>query len=94
MLHELENSPKVVGVKQVRRALLSGRATRVYLARDADPQLAQSLERQARERGVDITWAESMKALGRACGIAVGAACGAVVSSADGAERGQKSKAR
>lgn len=93
MLHELENTPKVVGVKQVRRALLNGRATRVYLARDADPQLAQPLERQARERGVDITWAESMKALGRACGIAVGAACGAVVSSTDGAERGQKSKA-
>ena len=91
MLHELENTPKVVGVKQVRRALLNGRATRV--ARDADPQLAQPLERQARERGVDITWAESMKALGRACGIAVGAACGAIVSSADGAERGQKPKA-
>ena len=82
MLSELQNSDKVVGAKQVRRALLSGRARRVYLAKDADPQLTGPLERQAAEKGVDVTWTDSMKALGRACGIAVGAACGAVVSNA------------
>ncbi len=80
MLNELENELKVVGVKQTRRALASGRAKRLYLAKDADPQLTQPLERQAQEKGVETVWAESMKALGRACGIAVGAACGAVVS--------------
>ena len=80
MLSELQNSDKVVGAKQVRRALLSGRARRVYLAKDADPQLTQPLERQAQEKGVETVWAASMKALGRSCGIAVGAACGAIVS--------------
>ena len=79
MLSELENASKVVGVKQVRRALLSGRARRVYLAKDADPQLTGPLERQAREQGVDIAWADGMKALGRACKIAVGAAVCAVI---------------
>ena len=74
MLSELENASKVVGVKQVRRALSGGRAGRVYLAKDADPQLTQPLERQAQEQGVDVAWAESMKALGRACKIAVGTA--------------------
>ena len=93
MLSELQNSDKVVGVKQVRRALLNGRAKRLYLAKDADPQLTEPLERQADERNVEVAWTDSMKAPGRACGIAVGAACGAVVNSADGAERGQKSKA-
>ena len=77
MLRELENAPKVVGVKQVRRALLNGRATRVYLARDADPQLIRPLEELAREQGVETLWFDSMKELGRDCGIAVGAAVAA-----------------
>ena len=74
MLTELENAAKVVGVKQVRRALASGRAKRIYLAKDAYPDLTEPLERQAQEQGVEVVWAESMKALGRACKIAVGAA--------------------
>ena len=94
MLNELEHAAKVVGVKQVRRALAGGRAGRVYLAKDADPQLIRPLKLLAEERGVEVVQAGSMKALGRACGIAVGTACAAVVSSADGAEREQKPKAR
>ena len=79
MLNELANADKVVGVKQARRALASGQAKRLYLAKDADPQLTGPLERQAAEKGVDVTWTDSMKALGRACGIAVGAAVAATV---------------
>lgn len=79
MLNELEHASKVVGVKQVRRALAGGRVKRLYLARDADPQLTQPLERQAAEAGAEAVWADSMKALGRACGIAVGTACAAIV---------------
>ena len=79
MLNELENTPKVVGVKQVRRALANGQAKCVYLAKDADPQLTQPLERQAAETGAEVIWADAMKALGRACGIAVGTAVAATV---------------
>lgn len=93
MLDELEHTAKVVGVKQVRRALSDCRAKRLYLAQDADPQLTQPLAEQAGAQGIEVCWHPSMKELGRACGISVGAACGAVVSSADGAQRGQKSKA-
>ena len=39
MLHELENTPKVVGVKQSRRAIREGLARLVYLACDADPAI-------------------------------------------------------
>ena len=77
MASELINSPKVVGVKQVRRALNAGRAKRLYLARDADPQLTRPLAEQARDQGVEAVWLGSMKELGRACGIAVGAAVAA-----------------
>ena len=79
MLNELTCADKVVGVKQVRRALANGQAKRLYLAKDADPQLTQPLEHQGLEQGVEVVWAESMKALGRACGIAVGAAVCAVI---------------
>lgn len=76
------NASRVVGVKQVRRALAAGRVEQLYLARDADPSLTQPLAEQAREQGVEAVWSDSMKELGRDCGIAVGAACGAVVSGA------------
>jgi len=82
MLNELGNAAKVVGVKQVRRALAGGQAKRLYLARDADPQITGPLERQGREQGIEVAWAETMKALGRACGIAVGAAVAATTRSA------------
>ncbi len=77
MRNDLEHSSKVVGVKQVRRALANGTAQRLYLARDADPHLTQALEEQAGHQGVETVWADSMRELGRACGIAVGAAAAA-----------------
>ena len=79
MLTKLEQAGKVVGVKQVRRALKEGRATGIYLARNADPALTQPLERQAQEQGVEVHWTDTMKALGHACGIAVGAAVAATL---------------
>ncbi|MDE7262865.1 MAG: hypothetical protein K2N78_12520, partial [Oscillospiraceae bacterium] len=66
MLNELTNADKVVGVKQVRRALAGGLAKRLYLAKDADPQLTEPLAQQGQERGVEVVWADTMKALGRA----------------------------
>ncbi|MDE7170978.1 MAG: ribosomal L7Ae/L30e/S12e/Gadd45 family protein [Oscillospiraceae bacterium] len=79
MLNELTRADKVVGVKQVRRALANSQAKRLYLAKDADPQLTRPLAEQAQGQGVEVVWAETMKALGRACGIAVGAAVAATV---------------
>ena len=79
MLTQLQNTAKVVGVKQTRRALNDGRAKEVFLARDADPNLTEPLAAQAEEKGVSVMWIDSMKALGKACGISVGAAVAAVV---------------
>ena len=79
MPNELTNSARVVGVKQVRRARNAGRAKKLYLAQDADPQLTRPLAEQAGAQGVEAVWLGSMKELGRACGIAVGAAVAATV---------------
>ena len=44
MLEDLSSKDKVVGLKQVRRAIACGWAGHVFLARDADPQLTGPLE--------------------------------------------------
>ena len=74
MIPELSGSNKVVGAKQVKRALKDGRAARLYMAMDADPRLLQPLVQEAVNRRVPVTQAPTMKELGAACGIAVGAA--------------------
>ncbi len=79
MLSELAEHEKVVGVKQVRRALGGGRAKALYAARDADPALTGPLAALAREKNVPVRWVDTMRALGRACGIAVGAAVAATL---------------
>lgn len=80
MSTELAASPKVVGAKQVRRALNAGTATRLYVAQDADPALLQPLEQLAAEKAVPVEQVPTMKQLGTDCGIAVGAAVAALIS--------------
>ena len=79
MLSQLENSPKVVGAKQTRRALSEGKVKRVFLARNADPAVTAPMEALCVERSVDIEWVDTMKQLGQACGIAVGSAVAALL---------------
>ena len=74
MLEELRQGEKVVGAKQTRRALKSGRAKKLFMAKDADPRLLQPLVQEAVRTGVRIEQVDTMKQLGEACGIAVGAA--------------------
>ena len=70
---------KVVGIKQVKKALREGRVLTVYLADDADPALIEPLEEICRGEGVEILRAQSMKELGKAFSISVGAACAAII---------------
>ena len=79
MLSQLENNAKVVGAKQTKRALRDGRAARVFLAKDADPILTESVEAMSLEHQVEVEWIATMKELGHACGIAVGAAVAAML---------------
>lgn len=81
MLTKLANGPKVVGAKQVKRALESGRAVTVFLASDADPRITEPVAALCAEMGKEAVAVPSMKELGKACGIAVGSAVAAVVAS-------------
>ena len=64
MLEELSSKDKVVGLKQVQRAVSAGRAGWVFLACDADPRLIRPLEGRCRERGVPVSGAHTMAQLG------------------------------
>ena len=79
MLTELSTNPKVVGVKQVKRAVESGSAKKVFLADDADPRITQPIAELCARKGVQTETAASMRELGRACGIAVGSAVAALL---------------
>lgn len=71
--------PFVVGTKQTVRALSEGRATRVYLARDADPALQADIRSRCERAGVAVEDVSTMMELGRAAGIEVRAAAVATV---------------
>ena len=79
-LTKLPRERVVVGAKQLKKAVRSGRAASVYLAKNADPALIEPLEMLCADNHIPITWVSRMEDLGRACGIEVGAAAAAVLN--------------
>ena len=65
---------RVVGTKQVLRALKAGQLARTYVATDADTFIYQQVVRAAESAGVPCVRVASMKELGMVCGVAVPAA--------------------
>lgn len=79
MLDELKTAEKVVGIKQLRKALTAGRAKTVFIAEDADPLLTEPIVLQCRECNVTVVYVETMQKLGAACNIPVSAAAAAMI---------------
>ena len=79
MLSELKQGPKVVGVKQTKRAINDGRAVRVFLAEDADPRVTDPIAVLCEVQSIPVERVAQMKELGSACGIAVGSAVAALL---------------
>ncbi len=69
---------RVVGTRQVLRALKAGTLSRVYVANDSDTFLFQRILRAAEAAGVPVTRVPAMKELGRACGVDVPAAAAGI----------------
>jgi len=70
---------RVVGTKQVTRALKAGTAARAYVANDADTFIFQQVLRAAEEAHVPCVRVATMKELGMASGVDVPAAAAAVL---------------
>lgn len=69
-----------VGTKQATRAVELGVAVEVFVAKDADPRITNKMVHLCNRMGIQVTFVDSMKQLGKACGIEVGAAICAVVN--------------
>lgn len=78
-LTEIKDSPKLIGTKQVKKALGKGLVKKVFLASDAEPHIIQPIEQLCQQTGVEVVMVDSMKALGHACGIEVGSAAIAIL---------------
>ena len=79
MLEELRTDRKVVGIKQLKKALIAGTAKKVFVADDADPALTEPIVQQCLSDHVDLITVPTMKQLGDACNISVAAAVAAIV---------------
>lgn len=65
---------RVAGIRQVVKALKSGKAVSVTLARDAAPMLLTEILSLTESSSVPVKWVDTMKELGKSCALAVGSA--------------------
>ena len=79
MLEELSAENKIVGIKQLRKALAEGRVKKVFVACDADPRLTEPVIVQCAEQQITVETVPTMRQLGAACSISVDAAAAAIV---------------
>lgn len=70
---------KIVGTKQTLKALEKGLAKKVFIASDAEQHVVKPLLRYCQEKGIPVVTIDTMKDLGKACGIEVGCASAALI---------------
>ena len=68
-LNELAAGTRVVGEKQVLRALGRDGLQKLFVAKNVEPERLRPLLEGARALGVEVEWADSRLVLGRACAI-------------------------
>ena len=71
MLEKLKDASKVVGTRRLLRAIQAGEIEEAYVARDADLFILRQVRQAWADAGVRMVEVESMKELGRACGVEV-----------------------
>ncbi|GGE54320.1 ribosome-associated protein L7Ae-like [Pullulanibacillus camelliae] len=72
------NNNIIIGTKQSLKALKDDRIKEVVIAADADVYITSRVVDLAEEKQVPVFTVDSMKKLGKACGIDVGAAVVAI----------------
>ena len=69
----------IIGTKHTVKALKDGNVRELIVASDAEPKVTALVVNQAHEMEVPIIYVDSMKKLGKACGIEVGASAVAII---------------
>lgn len=68
----------LIGTKQTKKAIIQGNVKEVFIAEDADQHLINPIVDLCEDYGITVHYVDSMKQLGKACGIQVGAAAAAI----------------
>ncbi|KNY29130.1 ribosomal L7Ae/L30e/S12e/Gadd45 family protein [Pseudobacteroides cellulosolvens] len=79
MLESIKSSKKTIGIRQSMKAVENGLADTVYIAKDADEKVVRSIKELCSSSDIEIVYIDTMKQLGKACGIEVGAAVACVL---------------
>lgn len=79
MTENLKHNNKIVGAKQVKRALKELKVNKVYIAQDAEKRVILDIVQQCEKMHIPIVNVESMSKLGDACGIGINAAVAALL---------------
>ncbi len=79
MAVNLNQNKRIVGIKQVKRALNSDKVQTVYIAKDAEQRVTSPVEILCKEKQIDIVYIDTMKELGEICNIDVNAAVAALL---------------
>ncbi|WP_421382641.1 50S ribosomal protein L7ae-like protein [Bacillus salacetis] len=69
----------IVGTKQTVKALKSGLVSQLVVADDADRKVTSKVIQAANDMNVPVARVDSMRKLGKSCGIDVGAAAVAII---------------
>ncbi|WP_047154547.1 50S ribosomal protein L7ae-like protein [Aneurinibacillus tyrosinisolvens] len=68
----------IIGTKQTARAIETNSVSEVIVARDADARVVGKIISLCKDKGLPVHYVDSMRRLGKACGIDVGTAVVAV----------------
>jgi large subunit ribosomal protein L7A len=76
----LQAKKLIIGTKQTVKAIQTMDIAEVIIAEDADRRVINKVMQLSVDKNIPVTKVESMKKLGRACGIEVGAAAVAIIN--------------
>jgi len=79
VLDDLKHHSKTVGLKQTMKALAANKVRVLYIAQDAEERLVSKVLDACNNKEIKICKVESMKLLGKKCGIDVGTAVAAII---------------
>lgn len=79
MLSKLNTHKRVVGAKQVKRALALSDVEAVFIANDAEDKVTKEIKELCNTKQIRIIHVDTMENLGKACGIGINAAVAALL---------------
>lgn len=78
-MDDLKHYKKLVGVKQSTKAIENGIVASVLIAKDCEQRVVRGIIELCEKQSLPIKYVDSMKQLGKACGIEVEAAVACIL---------------